>query len=225
MSTKNSMHERLQTLEDERPVVHKELECIRRELSEKSAELANERVKLESLIRSEQSLRLRHDAALESLEKLAADSESLRRRADAADEERRLRLESERAKESQLENMQYENEILQNALSGLKLEMKKAKENELLLVKYPDLYGPVPQVVDEELNVQEDMVNQISANKHRMQLLEGLNRKLEVSLRKLREVHSVNNDHNNSIFNGSIYQENTNSDGYFGSRNGTVNIV
>jgi hypothetical protein len=51
---KNDQYDRLTKLEEERPVLNKELECIRKELSEKTTELNSERSKLEEMIRSEQ---------------------------------------------------------------------------------------------------------------------------------------------------------------------------
>jgi hypothetical protein len=41
-------------LEEEKLVLNKELDCLKRELSEKSADLNSERTKLENLIRAEQ---------------------------------------------------------------------------------------------------------------------------------------------------------------------------
>lgn len=41
-------------LEEEKLVINKELDCLRRELADKSTDLNNERTKLENLIRTEQ---------------------------------------------------------------------------------------------------------------------------------------------------------------------------
>jgi hypothetical protein len=92
-----------------------------------------------------------------------------------------------------MENMKYEAEILQSSVDTLKLELKKQKDNELLLLKYPDLYGPMSHMEDEEAetNVASDMQNQINANKHRIYLLNNLNKKLENSLKKLNETNVV----------------------------------
>jgi hypothetical protein len=51
---KNDQYDRLAKLEEERPVLNKELECIQKELSEKTAELHSQRTRLEEIIRSEQ---------------------------------------------------------------------------------------------------------------------------------------------------------------------------
>ena len=77
------------------------------------------------------------------------------------------------------------------------------KENETLLIRYPDLYGPLEQLNDNELNVCEDMINQINANKYRINLLESLNKKLNNSIKKLNETQMSNIDmdgNDNSVY-------------------------
>lgn len=76
--------------------------------------------------------------------------------------------------------------MLKKSVEEFKLELKKYKDNELLLLKYPDLYGPA-EINEGELNVVDDMQNQINANKHRIGLLDSLNKKLSVSIKKLNE--------------------------------------
>lgn len=79
-------------------------------------------------------------------------------------------------------------------MDTLKLELKKQKKNEILLLKYPDLYGPMTHIDDHsESNVANDMQNQINANKHRIFLLNNLNKKLENSVRKLNETTMTTN--------------------------------
>ena len=76
--------------------------------------------------------------------------------------------------------------MLKKSVEEFKLELKKYKDNELLLLKYPDLYCPA-EINEGELNVVDDMQNQINANKHRIGLLDSLNKKLSVSIKKLNE--------------------------------------
>ncbi len=75
--------------------------------------------------------------------------------------------------------------------------MSKLRANQTLLLTYPDLYGAIPQLDENEMNVCDDMINQCSANKLRIELLENLNRKLENSIKKLNEnqvrINSTNN--------------------------------
>jgi regulator of replication initiation timing len=55
---KNDQYDRLTKLEEQTPVLNKELECIRKELGDKTTELNVAREKLENIIRSEQVIRL-----------------------------------------------------------------------------------------------------------------------------------------------------------------------
>lgn len=82
---------------------------------------------------------------------------------------------------------------MQSSIDTLKLELKKQKDNEILLLKYPDLYGPMTHIDEHggESNVADDMQNQINANKHRIFLLNNLNKKLENSVRKLNETTTI----------------------------------
>jgi phage-related minor tail protein len=53
--------EKMQVSEEEKKLINKELECLKRELTEKAQELNNERLKVENLIRNEQVLILKND--------------------------------------------------------------------------------------------------------------------------------------------------------------------
>ena len=79
------------------------------------------------------------------------------------------------------------------------------KENETLMMRYPDLYGPIEQLNEEEMNVCEDMMNQINANKYRINLLENLNKKLNNSIKKLNETQmndtALTNDNQDTSLN------------------------
>lgn len=92
----------------------------------------------------------------------------------------------------EIETLKYDNEILQSSIDSLNAELKKRKESEHLLLKYPDLYGTMEHVgEDHDIGVEVDMQNQINANKHRIYLLNNLNKKLENSIKKLHETKSL----------------------------------
>jgi hypothetical protein len=99
-----------------------------------------------------------------------------------------------------IENLKYDNEILQTSIDSLNMELKKLKQNEHLLLKYPDLYGPLENLMDDDdeatttSNVAADMQNQLNANKHRIYLLNNLNKKLENSIKKLNESTTTTNE-------------------------------
>lgn len=128
----------------------------------------------------------------ESLDKTCAERDSLKKKANYIDEEKHQLVESLKSKDNTIQNLKYESEILQNSLENLKQELKKLRDNESLLIRYPDFYGPLEQLNDDELNVVEDMQNQIRANKHRIDLLEKLNNKLINSINKLNETMTSN---------------------------------
>lgn len=79
-----------------------------------------------------------------------------------------------------------------------KAELKRKSDNETLLLKYPDLYGPLENLSENESNVLEDMLNQVNANKHRISLLENLNGTLMTSIKKLNEANVRSNSQENS---------------------------
>jgi hypothetical protein len=90
-----------------------------------------------------------------------------------------------------------------------------------LLLKYPDLYGPV-DISESEMNVVEDMQNQINANKHRMSLLDNLNKTLFNSIKKLNEKRNSNDNSINtnttgmsSTLNQSSSNNEPNEENYF----------
>lgn len=110
-------------------------------------------------------------------------------------------------------------EDLKQNLSGLNNEIKKMKEKELLLLQYPDLYGPIP--VQKDTDIIKDMELQIQANRHRIQLLESQNQALKNSIQKLFESEkktttvqspqqSINTTNQNNNKNNNHINENLN---------------
>lgn len=59
MAARVEQTEKMQVSEEEKKLINKELECLKRELNEKAQELSNERLKVENLIRNEQVLILK----------------------------------------------------------------------------------------------------------------------------------------------------------------------
>ena len=192
MKQKTDQAKQLQKLEEEKLVLTTEYECLKRELTEKSNDLNNERTKLDTTIRTEQSLKLKNEALLESIDKLTVECENLNKRLATADDsklkfEHKQLIDAYKSKEAENENLKYDTELLQNSVNSLQRDLKKMKENEILMIRYPDLYGPLEQLNENEMNVCDDMINQINANKYRINLLESLNKKLNNSIKKLNE--------------------------------------
>ncbi len=189
---KSDQTKHMQKLEEEKLVLTTEYECLKRELVEKANDLNSERTKLDNSIRTEQSLKLKNEALLDSIDKLTVECENLNKRLTNTDDsklksEHKQLVEAYKAKERENENLKYDTEILQNSVNSLQKDLKKMKENEILMIRYPDLYGPLEQLNENEMNVCDDMMNQMNANKYRINLLESLNKKLNNSIKKLNE--------------------------------------
>ena len=122
---------------------------------------------------------------VESIDKLTAENENLKHKYKTTVEEKASFLELIKSKKELIQNLEYDKQVLVKSIEEMKVQMNKLQENELLLLKYPDLYGPIEQT--EELGVAEEMQNQINANSHRIKLLENLNNNLFNSVKKLHE--------------------------------------
>ena len=146
---------------------------------------------------------------VESIDKLTAENENLKHKYKTTVEEKDSFLELIKSKKELIENLEYDKQVLVKSIEEMKVQMKKLQDNELLLLKYPDLYGPIEQT--EELGVAEEMQNQINANSHRIKLLENLNNNLFNSVKKLHETQQ------NSRANSAI-----NKVDYFMKENSTV---
>jgi hypothetical protein len=154
------------------------------------------------------SLKLKYEATQDTLDKLSAENASYKKRTNYIDEEKKQLIDNLKQKDNQFESIQYENEILQNSINNLKQEIKKQKQNELLLLKYPDFYGPMDHLhIEGEIDVYEDMQNQINANQFRISLLENLNRKLETSIKKLKEARPPSHKAQSYLPNNNFSEE------------------
>lgn len=78
------------------------MDTIKKEILEKTNELHLEKQKLDTSIKNEHSFRLKHEALLESLDKLTADNESLIKRTKSFEEEKRLFLDTIKTKQVKL---------------------------------------------------------------------------------------------------------------------------
>jgi hypothetical protein len=106
---------------------------------------------------------------------------------------------------------------MKNSIEEMRLEIEKQKENELLLIRYPDLYGPIEQFVQNEHSSPNElcaqMNNQINANERRINLLVNLNKKLLNSVIKLKEnklYKKISNDSKESQYDMDIEMDNQN---------------
>ena len=78
LKLKNNLNEKIRQIEEEKIIFSTEIDCLKRELNEKSNELNNERNKFDGLIRSEQSLKLKYESLLNSLDKLSLENDQFK---------------------------------------------------------------------------------------------------------------------------------------------------
>nr|KAF6464326.1 coiled-coil domain containing 157 [Rousettus aegyptiacus] len=100
-----------------------------------------------------------------------------------------------RAQQELLQSLQGEKQGLEQAtrdlqltISELELELVELKEQERLLVAFPDLHRPVEAQIQSSGNVTDDMERQVQANDIRIRVLQEENGRLRSMLSKIREV-------------------------------------
>nr|KAF6464334.1 coiled-coil domain containing 157 [Rousettus aegyptiacus] len=146
---------------------------------------------------------------LQQLDSLDQEREELRGSLDEAEaqrahvEEQLQRVQSEReqgqcqlrAQQELLQSLQGEKQGLEQAtrdlqltISELELELVELKEQERLLVAFPDLHRPVEAQIQSSGNVTDDMERQVQANDIRIRVLQEENGRLRSMLSKIREV-------------------------------------
>ena len=110
--------------------------------------------------------------------------------------------------------MENENNTLNTSISDLKKknnslnnDVQKLKEKELLLLQYPDLYGPIP--IQKDTDIIKDMELQIQANTYRIELLEQQNETLKSSIQRLIEADAKNHTEKPS-YQQPLYSNNNN---------------
>lgn len=170
-------------MEKEKIALGTEVEYLKKDLNEKTKELNKERVKLENSIRHEQTLQLKQESLIKEVERMTINYDKIR---DELDTLRREKVSLE-DKQKEIENLNKEINEFKSSISILKNELQKCKEKELLLMQYPDLYGPIE--IKKELSIIDDMEMQIQSNTHRINLLEAQNKSLKNSIEKLKEAN------------------------------------
>nr|KAF6464333.1 coiled-coil domain containing 157 [Rousettus aegyptiacus] len=172
-------------------------------------ELDKEKARVDSMVRHQESLQAKQRALLQQLDSLDQEREELRGSLDEAEaqrahvEEQLQRVQSEReqgqcqlrAQQELLQSLQGEKQGLEQAtrdlqltISELELELVELKEQERLLVAFPDLHRPVEAQIQSSGNVTDDMERQVQANDIRIRVLQEENGRLRSMLSKIREV-------------------------------------
>nr|KAF6464329.1 coiled-coil domain containing 157 [Rousettus aegyptiacus] len=199
----------VQQLEEQVQLLAGRLDGASQQIRWASTELDKEKARVDSMVRHQESLQAKQRALLQQLDSLDQEREELRGSLDEAEaqrahvEEQLQRVQSEReqgqcqlrAQQELLQSLQGEKQGLEQAtrdlqltISELELELVELKEQERLLVAFPDLHRPVEAQIQSSGNVTDDMERQVQANDIRIRVLQEENGRLRSMLSKIREV-------------------------------------
>ncbi|XP_017834566.2 coiled-coil domain-containing protein 157 isoform X2 [Callithrix jacchus] len=222
------LEEQVQQLEEQVQQLVGQLEGARQQISWANKELDKEKARDKSMVRHQESLQAKQQALLKQLDSLDQEREELRGSLDEAEAQRARveeQLQSEReqgqcqlrAQQELLQSLQREKQGLEQVTTDLRLtilelerELVELREQERLLVAFPDLHqptktqihGPVPlgtggrsSRVESQItcptdsgNVTDDMERQVQANNIRIRVLQEENGRLQSMLSRIREV-------------------------------------
>ncbi|XP_004843495.1 coiled-coil domain-containing protein 157 isoform X1 [Heterocephalus glaber] len=199
----------VQQLEEQVQLLAGRLDGAGQQIRWASTELDKEKARVDSMVRHQESLQAKQRALLQQLDSLDQEREELRGGLDEAEAQRAqmeeqlqsLRSEKEQgqcqlqAHQELLQGLQREKQDLEQETTDLRLtvldlqrEMAELKEQERLLVAFPDLHRPVEAQIQSSGNVTEDMKRQIQANDIRIHILQEENGRLQSMLSKIHEV-------------------------------------
>ncbi|ELK18663.1 Coiled-coil domain-containing protein 157 [Pteropus alecto] len=199
----------VQQLEEQVQLLAGRLDGASQQIRWASTELDKEKARVDSMVRHQESLQAKQRALLQQLDSLDQEREELRGSLDEAEaqrahvEEQLQRVQSEReqgqcqlrAQQELLQSLQGEKQGLEQAtrdlqltISELELELVELREQERLLVAFPDLHRPVETQIQSSGNVTDDMERQVQANDIRIRVLQEENGRLRSMLSKIREV-------------------------------------
>ncbi|XP_059976762.1 coiled-coil domain-containing protein 157 isoform X1 [Lagenorhynchus albirostris] len=199
----------VQQLEEQVQLLVGRLDGASQQIRWASTELDKEKVRVDSMVRHQESLQAKQRALLQQLDTLDQEREELRGSLAEA-EAQRVHVEKQlqhvqsereqgqcqlRAQQELLQSLQREKQGLEQATADLQLtisererELVELRERERLLVAFPDLHRPVEAQIQSSGNVTDDMERQVQANDIRIRVLQEENRRLRSMLSKIREV-------------------------------------
>ncbi|XP_010602082.1 coiled-coil domain-containing protein 157 isoform X2 [Fukomys damarensis] len=199
----------VQQLEEQVQLLAGRLDGAGQQIRWASTELDKEKARVDSMVRHQESLQAKQRALLQQLDSLDQERGELRSGLDEAEaqraqmEEQLQSLQSEkeqgqcqlRAQQELLQGLQWEKQGLEQVTADLRLtvsdlqrEMAELREQERLLVAFPDLHRPMEAQIQSSGDVTEDMERQIQANDIRIQVLQEENGRLQSMLSKIHEL-------------------------------------
>ncbi|XP_035125309.2 coiled-coil domain-containing protein 157 isoform X5 [Callithrix jacchus] len=200
------LEEQVQQLEEQVQQLVGQLEGARQQISWANKELDKEKARDKSMVRHQESLQAKQQALLKQLDSLDQEREELRGSLDEAEAQRARveeQLQSEReqgqcqlrAQQELLQSLQREKQGLEQVTTDLRLtilelerELVELREQERLLVAFPDLHQPTKTQIHDSGNVTDDMERQVQANNIRIRVLQEENGRLQSMLSRIREV-------------------------------------
>ncbi|XP_005396311.1 PREDICTED: coiled-coil domain-containing protein 157 isoform X2 [Chinchilla lanigera] len=199
----------VQQLEEQVQLLAGRLDGAGQQIRWASTELDKEKARVDSMVRHQESLQAKQRALLQQLDSLDQEREELQRGLDEAEgqraqmEEQLQSLQSEKeqgqcqlqAQQELLQGLQREKQDLEHVTTDLRLtvvdlqqEMAELREQERLLVAFPDLQRPMEDPIQSSGNITDDMERQVQANDIRIRILQEENGRLQSMLSKIREV-------------------------------------
>ncbi|KAM4763304.1 coiled-coil domain-containing protein 157 isoform 1-T1 [Cyanocitta cristata] len=191
-------------LEEKVQVLIGQRDSMDQELSATSMQLEKEKVRVESMVRHEESLQAKQRSLLQQLDSLDQEREELQASLGEAEEDKaRLVEQLEQSQEQSGKQLQAQQKLLdtlqqeklaleqcilelQANTSRLEEQAQELRERERLLVFFPDLHIPTEMQFESSGNLTEDMESQLQANNIRIEVLQRENAQLEALLTKVK---------------------------------------
>ncbi|NXR46024.1 CC157 protein, partial [Hippolais icterina] len=170
-------------LEEKVQVLTGQRDGLERELSATSVQLEKEKVRVESMLRHEESLQAKQRTLMQQLDSLDQEREELQTSLGEAEEDKAwLAKQLEQSQEQSGKQLQAQ----QANTSRLEEQAQELRERERLLVFFPDLHIPTETQFESSGNLTEDMESQLQANTIRIGVLERENTQLQALLAKVK---------------------------------------
>ncbi|KAF1672632.1 hypothetical protein FQV07_0011554, partial [Pygoscelis papua] len=183
MRTTMVARSRVLELEEKVQLLTGQQESLGQELSATTTQLEKEKVKVESMLRHQESLQAKQSALLQQLDSLDQEREELQASLGEAEEDKaRLAEQLEESREQSGQQLQAQ----QANVSKLEEQARELKERERLLVFFPELHVPTEMQFESSGSLTEDMEKQLQANSIRISVLEQENARLRSALAKVK---------------------------------------
>ncbi|NXO62323.1 CC157 protein, partial [Phainopepla nitens] len=185
--TRTTMVARSQVLELEKQVqvLTGQRDSLDQELSATSMQLEKEKIRVERMLRHEESLQAKQRTLLQQLDSLDQEREELQASLGEAEEDK-ARLAEQLEQSQEQSGKQLQAQQLQANTSRLEEQAQGLREREKLLVFFPDLHIPTETQFESSGNLTEDMEHQLQANTIRIEVLQRENARLEALLAKVK---------------------------------------